>query len=211
MVCHCSRAGPLTCPESNRRAGHCEADYVGRSNLTCRACPEPSRRVIPSEARNLADCLGGVYPERCRRGSASQRPSGSDCHPFAKPVLSVVEGPVLSMPTVCHESFDKAQDRLIEACGEPRRTRNGWHIEGLRASAYLVARIGNVVSPAERTDGAETTRRLIVMRMVGRAELNLILPVGRLTSRRAGALPWPSMLDGVGERELMLPGGRIQG
>ena len=134
MVCHCRRAGPLTCPESNRRAGHCEADYVSRSNLT--------RKVIPSEAKNLADCLG----------SASQRPSGSDCHPFAKPVLS--------MPTVCHE--------LVEG--------NGWHIEGLRASAYLVARIGNVVSPTERTGGAETTRRLIVMRMVGQAELNLILP-----------------------------------
>ena len=165
MVCHCRRAGPLACPESNRRAGHCEADYVSRSNLTRKACPEPSRRVIPStfallsvnSARNLADCLR----------SASQRPSGLDCHPFAESILS--------------------------------------EAEGLRASAYLVARNDNVVSPTERTDGAETTRRLIVMRMVGQAELNLILPAGGLKSRRAGALLWPSMVDGVGERELMLP------
>ena len=128
MVCHCRRAGPLACPESNRRArpesnrraGHCQADYVSRSNLT--------RKVIPSEARNLADCLG----------SASQRPSGSDCHPFAESILS--------------------------------------EAEGLRASACLVARNYNVVPPTERTDGAETTRRLIVLRMVGQAELNLILP-----------------------------------
>jgi hypothetical protein len=41
-----------------------------RSNLTCKVCPEPSRRVIPSDARNLGDCL------HC----ASQRPCGSDCH-----------------------------------------------------------------------------------------------------------------------------------
>ena len=77
--------------------------------------------------------------------------------------------------------------------------------ESNRRAGHLVAGIGNVVSLTERTGGAETTRRLIVMRMVGRAELNLILPAGGLTSRRAGALPWPSMLDGVGERELMLP------
>jgi hypothetical protein len=33
------------------------------------------------------------------------------------------------MPTVRPESFDKAQDRLVEACGGFRRTRNGWHTQ----------------------------------------------------------------------------------
>ena len=33
------------------------------------------------------------------------------------------------MPAVRPEPFDKAQDKLVEACGEFHRTRNGWHTQ----------------------------------------------------------------------------------
>jgi hypothetical protein len=62
----------------------------------------------------------------------SQRHCVSDCHPFAKPVLSM---PTVSGSTELTTDFDKPVLSFVEGL----RT-NGWHIEGLRASACLVAR-----------------------------------------------------------------------
>ena len=47
----------------------------------------------------------------------------------ANEVLHTARAEPFDTPAVRSESFDKAQDRLVEACGELRRTRNGWNAQ----------------------------------------------------------------------------------
>jgi len=86
----------------------------------------------------MCHCEDGECPLRVSSGQAVQSHRSSqpqerrDCHPFAKPVLSM---PTVSGSMILTTGFDKPVLSFVEGL----RT-NGWHIEGLWASAYLVAR-----------------------------------------------------------------------